>query len=387
MAVNYAIYQIVLYDDEGTRLAILDDYRSLSYQKKINDGGFFNLFMNYNDPKRELFVLDCIIEIKRKIPGRVDWYTDFVGHCEDFNIKLFSNANYQFNVVGTGQNGLLNRRIIAYDETTTESAKNDASETVMKEYVKENIGSDATIANGRFADGRILSGATNLFSVEADGGNGINWQGDRSGKNLLEVLNEIARYSEIDFDVEINGTVGNYIFKTFVDQLGEDRTTTGLDSSTGLNAAGNAPHIFSPGRGNVQESSLSTRHRKEANRVYAYGKGAGTTRSIEYQENATAQAESVLNLREVMRGAGSQDSVAQLNDLADEWLEKLKTVEKFDFEPLDIESSLYGVHYNFGDKVTVKIGDTEANKRIVAVQINLAGGRGESQKRLTFEDI
>ena len=387
MAVNYAVYQIVLYDDVGTRLAIIDDYRSMQYQKKINDGGFFSLFMDYNDPKRELFEVDGIIEIKRKIPGRLDWYTDFIGHCEDFNTRLFSNANYQFNVVGTGQNGLLARRIIAFDETTAYAAKNDASETVMKEYVKENIGSDATTANTRFADGRIISGGTNLFSVQADAGNGITWQGDRSGKNLLEVLNEIARFSEIDFDVESNTAIGNYIFKTFVNQLGDDRTITGLDSSTGLNAAGNAPHIFSPERSNVQESSLSERHRKEANRVFAYGKGAGTTRNIRYRENTTAQSESALNIREVMRGASSQDSNTQLDDFADEWLEKLKTVEKFDFEPLDIPSSLYGVHYNFGDKITVKVGDVQANKRIVAVTINLAGGQGENSKKLVFEDI
>ena len=387
MAVNYAIYQIALYDDTGTRLAIIDDYRSMQYQKKINDSGFFSLFLNYNDPKRELFVVDSIIEIKRKIPGVLDWYTDFVGHCENFNTRLFSNSNYQYNVVGSSQNGLLSRRIIAYYETNAGAAKNDASETVMKEYVKENIGTDATIANGRIEDGRIISGGSNLFAVEVDAGNGDTWQGDRSGKNLLEVLNEIARYSEIDFDIEIDSTIGNYIFRTFVDQLGKDRTITGLDPSTGLNAAGNTPHIFSPERGNIQECSFGERHKKESNRIYTFGKGAGLTRAIRYRENATAQSESVLNLREMMRGAGSQDTNAQLDDLADEWLEKLETIEKFDFVPKDIPSSLYGVHYNFGDKVTVRVGGTEKNKRLVAVTINLSGGNGESKKDLVFEDI
>ena len=387
MAVNYAIYQIVLYDDVGNRLAILDDYRSMQYKKAINDGGFFSMFIDYDDAKRELFVVDSIIEIKRKIPGVKDWYTDFVGHCEDFNRDQFSNANDQYNVVGTAQTGLLGRRIIAFDETTSYAAKNDASETVMKEYVKENIGSDATVANTRIADGRILSGGVNLFSVQADGGNGDTWQGDRSGKLLLKVLNEIAKFSEIDFEVATDGDIGKYIFKTYIDQLGQDRTTVGLNTSTGLNAAGNAPHIFAPERGNVSRSSLKERHRKEFNRVYAFGKGAGTTRSIEYRENTTAQDVSALNLREAMRGAASQDSPAQLNDFADEWLEKLQAIQRFEFEPLDIPSSLYGVHYNFGDKITVKVGDTEANKRIVSTTISLGGGQGETNKLLEFEDI
>lgn len=382
MAVNYALYQIALYDDSGNRLAIIDDYRSLQFQKKINDAGFFTLIIDYNDPKRELFVTDSIIQVKRKIPGVVDWYTEFEGHCENFNTNFYSNANYQYTVVGSGFNGLIGRPIIAYYETTAQAAKNDASETVMKEYVLENAGASATVANSRFADSVIPN-----FLLQADSGNGDTWEGDRSGKNLLDVLNEIAKFSSIDFNVVTNGTVGNYIFNTYPDQLGDDRTTTGLDTSTGLNAAGNAPHIFSPERGNVQSSSFAERHRKEANRVYAYGKGAGITRNIRYRENAVAQAASVLNLREAMRGAGSQDTNQQLDDFADEWLEKLQTVEKFEFTPLDIQSSLYGVHYFFGDKVTVKIGDTEANKRIVGVTISLASGKGESSKVLTFEDI
>lgn len=387
MAVNYAIYQIVLYDSLGTRLAIIDDYRSLQYKKQINAGGFFSMFLDYNSSKRELFELDAIIEVKRRIPGVKDWYTDFVGHCEDFNRDLFENANDQYNVVGTSQTGLLGRRIIAYDETTSEAAKSAAAETVMKEYVKENIGSDATVANNRFADGRILSGGVNLFSVQADGANGDTWNGDRSGKVLLKVLNEIAKFSEIDFQVETDTAIGNYIFKTYVDQLGEDRTTTGLDPTTGLNTAGNAPHIFAPERGNVSRSSLKDKHRKEFNRVYAFGKGAGPTRNIRYREDTDAQDLSPLNLREAMRGASSQDSNTQLDDVADEWLEKLQAVERFDFTPLDIPSSLYGVHYDFGDKITVKIGDTENNKRIVSTTITISGGQGESNKTLQFEDI
>jgi hypothetical protein len=139
--------------------------------------------------------------------------------------------------------------------------------------------------------------------------------------------------------------------------------------------------------GNVQTASLANKYRESSNRVYVYGQGTGVTRNIEYRERSTDFDATYLNLRESMRGGGSQDTAAKLQSLGDEQLEKLQSQEKFEFEPLDIPASLYGVHYLFGDKVTVKIGDVQRNKRIVSVKISLAGGKGESQKSFEFKDI
>lgn len=382
MARVIALYQIVLYDSAGIRQAILDDYRSLQFQNVVNGQGFFTLILNENDPKRNLFELDGVIEIKRKISGVIDWYTEFTAHIENFQTDIFQNGNQQFTCVGSSLNGLLSRRIVAYFEGTSEAAKNAVAETVMKEYVTENVGNLATTGNSRLADGDIAT-----FLVEIDSATGITWQGDRSGKNLLEILQEISNFAEIDFQVETNGTVGNYIFRTFEDQLGADRTTVGLDTTTGKNAAGNSPHIFAPGRGNVQRSLVAQRHRKEKNRIFMYGQGTLSTRDIVTRSNTTAIAESPIGLRETMRGGGSQSATAQLNAKGDAWLEQLKTLEKFEFVPTDIPSSLYGVHYFVGDKITVKVADIEADKKIVSVTISLAGGRGESNKKFDFEDI
>lgn len=152
-----ANYQIVLYDRLGNRLAILDDYRSLQFQKIVNDKGFFTLYLNDNDPKKPLFELMGILEVKRKIPGYTNWYTEFTGHCEDFYTEIYQNGNAQFTVVGSGFNGMLGQRIIGYEEGTSQAAKNDPAETVMKEYVQENAGNLATVSNGRIAEGTFLN--------------------------------------------------------------------------------------------------------------------------------------------------------------------------------------------------------------------------------------
>ncbi len=60
MATIAALYQIVLYDQNGVRQAIIDDYRSLQFQKKVNGPGFFTLILNDNDPKKVLFETDLL---------------------------------------------------------------------------------------------------------------------------------------------------------------------------------------------------------------------------------------------------------------------------------------------------------------------------------------
>lgn len=378
------IYQIALYDTLGTRLALIDDYRSLQFGQEVNGAGFFTLQLSYEDSKRALFEADTILEVKRKIPGYVDWYTEFIGHCEDFSSTFFQNGNTSYSVVGSGFNGLLGRRIVAYDEGTSEANKSASSETAMKEYVRENIGTSATVANGREANGVMLN-----FSVAASGGAGDTWSGDRAGINLLRLLQEIANFSAIDFQVEVGfGGVGHYVFKTYVDQLGSDRTAVGLNTTTGLNSAGNTPHIFSLQRGNVQTARFSEKHKGEVNRVFVFAEDSVTgLGKIRYRQDVDAQAVSLLNVREAMRGGGSQGTNDEMDTLADEELEANQAEKNFHFVPLDTPSSLYGKDFFLGDKLTLRIGDNELNRRLSRVAITVSGGAGETNKEFDFSEI
>lgn len=381
-----AIYQLVLYSPTGERLAIIDDYRSIQFGHEVNNPGFFTLQISYNDSKRSLFEENCILEVKRKVPNYLDWYTEFIGHCEDFSGAFFANGNTQYSVTGTGFNGLLGRVCIGYAPGTDESDKSGAAETVMKEYVLENRGSLATTANGREASTNLTT-----FSVEGDGGAGDTWSGKRGGKNLLQTLQDIANFSGIDFNVVTDESygVGYYLFETHEDQLGDDLTTIGLDSSTGLNGAGNVPHVMSLLRGNIEEARFSEKHKGEINRVLTFGRDSVTGLSkVRHRDNASSIDGDNLNVREAMRGAGSQATNQEMDDLADEYLEENQFVEEFSFKPVDTPSSIYGRDYHIGDRLTVMIGDLERNKRLVRVSITVSGsGGGESNKQFEFADI
>lgn len=380
------IYQIALYDTSGERLAIIDDYRSLQYGHTLNAPGFFNLQMNYYDAKRELFNYNYIVDVWRKIPNYIDWYREFIGHVEDLSYTFYGNGNTQFSVVGSGFNGLLNRVVIAYAKGSDESKKSAAAETVMKEYVLENRGSLATVANGREANGYLTT-----FYVEGSTGAGDTWSGERSGKQLLETLQDIANFSNIDFNVVVHPThgVGSYLFETYAGQMGVDRTTDGLDPSNGLNASGNVPHVFSLERGNVDVARFQRKRKNEINRCYIYGLDEDTALgNIRYRENVTAIDGEIINVREAMRGGESQIAEDEMDALADEYLEANQFVEHLEASPIDTPSSLYGSHFSIGDRLTFRIGDFERNKRLTRVSVTVSGsGGGESNKEFEFKDV
>ena len=381
-----AVYQLVLYDSDGTQVAIIDDYRSLQYGHDVNNEGYFTLQIGYNDSKKSLFQYNSILEVKRKVPGYLDWYREFIGHCENFSPTFFGNGNTQFTVVGSGFNGLLGRVIIAYPEGSDQAKKDDAAESAMKAYVTENRGALATGANGREADARMLS-----FYVEGDLGTGDAWSGERSGKKLLETLQDIANVGGIDYNTIVHPTlgVGYYLFETYDGEMGEDRTTVGLDPATGLNASGNAPHVFSLERGNVEVARVQQKHKTEINRCYIYGQDPTTgLGKIRYRENATAIDGEAINIRESMRGGASQQTNGEMDDLGDEYLEENQFIEEFQFTPVDTVSSVYGLHYKIGDRVTVRLGDIERNKRLIRASITVSGGEGgESNKDFEFKDV
>jgi hypothetical protein len=53
----------------------------------------------------------------------------------------------------------------------------------------------------------------------------------------------------------------------------------------------------------------------------------------------------------------------------------MKFMETFTFAPLQQPKQLYGLHYFLGDRVTMRYGNIERNKRIVSVKISVAEGK------------
>lgn len=388
MSIASRVY-VRLKDQNGVQVALFEDFEYLEINEKLNDVGSYALrFVGEDDVRYGLFELDGQLEFYRRVLGqtgiRAQWKQEWQAFHRKARRVTNPDGSRSFESTGVGYNDLLARSVVAYKEGTIRADKNAPAETVMKEYVDENCGptADATVV------GRLYQGGFPNFSVEVDGGNGIVWAGGRAYENVLDVLKEIADLSNIDFAVTPSGDA-TFEFRTYVNQLGSDRTNVGLNPSNGLNAAGNAPVVFAVDFGTVQSIEYELDRLSEANVAIVMGKGEGSTRTTVTRVNYTNLDDSPWNRREVARSSTSYDEdyeTYSLNTFGDEILEEMKPKEVFVFKPIQTETLVYGLDYFLGDRVTALYRGIERNKKIVGVKVVFSSGVGESVE-LEFEDV
>lgn len=334
------------------------------------------------DDRFDVFELDGQIEVWRSIPGAdVDWYREFEGLFRKPRREIDSDGRRRFIASGVGYNHLLSRRTIAYKQGTIYAEKDDYTEDVMKEYVYENAGAGAGEAS------RIASGIFPNFTVEAESAyHNLTpvWRGERSFNSLLDVVQELANYSmsmipsyrAVDFAVVSNGD-GAFIFRTYLDQLGSDRTE---DSWSAV------PVIFSVEFGNLQEASSESDRLSEVTRVIVLGKGDMSTRTVIYREDISVSDDSPWNVIEVARPASLNEFTYQLEDFGDASLKELRKKEIFEAVPLQTPSTLYGLHYFLGDVVTVRHMGVSYDKKIMGVKITYEE-EGREVVSVEWEDV
>jgi len=140
-----------------------------------------------------------------------------------------------------------------------------------------------------------------------------------------------------------------------------------------LNAAGNAPVIFSLDLGNMQTPSYSLIRGAAVTAAIVLGQGVEGSREV-VQRTSAAINDSPLNRIESVGNANEEDTTAGLNSVGDAVLDKLQAKEDFDFQTLQIPGLLYGRDYFLGDQVTARYKTIERQKQIIGVTINVTEG-------------
>lgn len=365
-----ARYEVRIYDQLGAVQAVLTEWRVLTYSNRVNDIGTYNLEMDGDSSSVDLFEIDGRVEIRRRdidASPTIDWNVDFAGLHRVETRRYNEEGLSLYNSAGASYEHLLTRRGIAFRKGSAGANKSGVGETVMKDYVRENVGVGAT------APPRLFDGVTPSFTVEADLVAGSDWEGERSFRNLLETLRDISETTAIDFEVVSTGAV-SYEFRARPFPLGDDRTTVGLDSTTGLNGAGNAPVVFSLDFGNMQRPDYTLNRMSEATAVIVLGQGIEGDREIIERTNLAINV-SPLNRFEAFQDGSQDEALAALQDIGDAALDKLQARETFNFQTVQIPGLLYGRDYFVGDTVTARFKDIERNKQILGVTISVQEGR------------
>lgn len=375
------IYRIILKNQYYEKVAEFDSWIDLNYARELNGVDTYSFTINSTDPRCELFQLDGMLRIDRKIPGaNVAWYQEFIGLHRSDEYRISERGELQYTSVGAGLNDFLARTIINYKEGTIKAEKSAVGETVIKEYVLENCGEEALVEQPYE---RQVYGVLPDFVVEPSFGSGILWEGSRAFENLLDTIRDIAKLSNLDYAVNFEENLQKFVFRVYPEQFGADRTTIGLDRNTGLNSAGNAPVIFSIESGTLQNIEYVYDRTAESNAVSVLGDGDGATREIQVVSASTV-SDSPWNRREVARPQGG--FISQMQAAGYEVLNELSAKEMLTYQPLQQPSQLYGKHYFMGDRVTVYFRGNTYHKRITGISNNVSEGKGD-QILLTFSDL
>lgn len=377
MVTSYGVpqgqYQIVLFSTTGNQQRTIVDWNQLTYARTVNAPGAWTLAMGESNQigvpissLPALFVEDAIIQVKRRIPGVLDWYTDYTGFVRDVGWATDEAGNRTFTAAGLDCMDLLARRTIAYSAGTKQTEKSGVSGTKIAEFVDENAGVSATTVNGRKASG-VTSGLSVVTAAL-----GSTWQGARFEDNLLNVIQGIsAQVGDVEWTFVT--TVGSgsvaYVF-TIVSRVGTDKSAT---------------VTFAQNLGNVATPTYSLSRKAARNRVFGLGQGDLADRVTVVANNATRQAASPWALSEARRDATQQLTASSITAAATETLEAMKPFEQVAFAPVETPTTRYGVQWTLGDSVTYILDDgTSRVLRILNVTITSQGG-GSGLEQIGFD--
>lgn len=330
-------YEVWVTTPEGVKLMLLDRVGLFEYGLVANDlGGFSMLLPSTMAPG--YFAVDNRVEFWRGITGgpleRV-----MVGFIRGFGVVDLGDGLEAFVVSGPGVNDLLFRRIVAYAAGSAQASKTDYADDLMKAVVDENLGSGATDSD------RDLE-TPGYVTIQADTSGGPSVEKSFSRRNVLLVLQDVAELArqqgtEIFFALEPNGV--NFEFRTFVGQMGQDRTLTGT-----------APVFFGSQYGNMGGVSWESDAGEEWTVVYAGGQGEEADRLVVEVEDAGRSDLSVFNRREGWEDARQYTTVAGVSGAARKALEERRPRWRVGGQLLDGPQARFGRDWRFGDRVTVE---------------------------------
>lgn len=363
-------HKIRLYSPQGVMQAEFDAWRSLDVVKRINSFHTHVMTMDRSlDDRWQLFQTDSLVELLRSdLERNIGWYREYIGFHRTPQRILTEQGTRTFVSYGRSVDDLLDRRSILYYADTSYTDKTGPADDVAKAFVRENAGS---LAN---SGARHRQGMWANFVVGDNVSAAATWKGQRSYRNLLQVLQEIAASRGFDFQVTLTGfSPPTFLFSTHIRQLGTDRTQT------------NPPIIFGAEFGNIRSLDYTQSRTEEATVAIVAGTGQKGARIVRVVEGV-AKVDSPWNDREVVRDARNEDTTSALDAIANNMLISAGAQESFKVVPLQTPQYAYGRDYFFGDKVFVRDDNIVRTKKVVGVHVSSGGNEGgQSGEQLEIE--
>jgi hypothetical protein len=354
-------YQVWLKNTSGVRVAVFDEWQSLSYTKSLNTIGEAVLSINGDDTRKSLFTLDSQLEIYRRDPDGgsaiSSWYLDWAGLVRYQQRSVDSSGLLMMTIRAKDYKELLTRRLIVPAAGSDFTAQNAvAGDTAAVYFVKQNIGDDASSRQITNFTGLTAAGTASNISYQS------------RYDNLYTVLRKLvgaatAAGTGFDFDVVGTGAV-TWQFRTYVPILGTDRSAT---------------MTFSLEFGNLTTPLYSDDRMSEGTVAYVLGRGEGSSRTVTTVTATAAEDDSPFNRREVKASSQSSDAT-EATSVGETMLNKNRRVQSLTFQPVQTVGTRYGSEWTLGDKVTANFDGVEFVVQVTSVNITNSASGDETIK-------
>lgn len=350
-------YEIYLDTPTGLRLALVESFTRLHMVRRRNAIGRFALTLPADTVDDTFIRADALLEIWRTFPSVSSrlWMAGLLRRPEYSDV----GGADQLVLSGEDGNGLLAARIVAYYADTAQAAKTDQADDMMKAIVRENLGASAVAARDLTSYG---------LTVAADVALGPSITKKFAWKTVLDALLNIADTAktagtEVYFDMVpqvLSGTQIGWLFQTFINQRGADRTY-----------ASGVPTVFGREWGNLENPRLVYDYSEEASYVYVGGQGEGSDREVVERSDAGRIGLSPWNRRERFVQGSNETSTAALQARGDQALEEGMPRVLFSGSIKDTPQTRFGIDWDFGDKVVAVYRDRQFDAHIDAVTITV----------------
>jgi len=313
---------------QSQKVGDIQNITEYQYKKSLTDVGLFSMTIPLDTPYADEIAEDYYLFVDKK-----DWLL-----VQD--VKKTETGYY---ITGTDLKGILATRITLYDvvnDTMGFDSVNGSTETCCKHYVLNNVVNPADT-------NRIIP----LVTLATDQYRGIANDTYMSRlEPLHEVIKKLCENAEIGYDVYADVMNNKIIFDII------DITDKSIDQQERNRI------IFSVESGNIISFERVKGNSTFKNAFYATKSGG----------NLESDATTKLCLRggTVPKGIArkemhlnvSCESVADIETYAKYQYKDYAKINSIDISPADVQN--YGVLYDIGDKVTLKIGDEYVNKII-----------------------
>lgn len=363
-----ATYELALQTPRGVTLAALGGPGTdtagvlrLEYVRAVNQIGAMTLTLPPSVPLSYL-QRDGRILVYRSTPGatpRLDM--DAVWLIVGVKRALSERGEQVTIVKAVDAVDLLRRRTVAYAAGSSQAAKTDEADDLIKAVVRENLSGSATDSLRRID--------ADLFVVSGNTSQGVSISKAFSRRNVLTVCQEVADASTqagtyLAFDVVWNGAALE--FRTYAQWRGVDHRFPG-----GVN-----PIILSADTGSLTAVEYAIDYSSEVTAAYAGGQGEGTSRAIWRTIDTARAALSPFAWCEVFVDARDTADSNDLESEADAAVRGGRPRVLFSGTVnADAPGAMYGRDYGFGDVVTAQAFGVNVDCRLDAVQVALSAER------------